>query len=202
MSYAMLVSLSLQTLYIFKFFLWESGYFASIDIMHDRFGYYICWGCLCWITGLYTSSSLALVRAEGDISSWQAVLIFVIGVVALVTNYAADLQRQNVRATNGNCLIWGAKPKVIEAKYTTEDGKERTNLLLYSGWWGVSRHFHYLPELVLAYSWGLPNRWNLVGYSYQFFLTLLLFDRARRDEQRCSRKYGPYWKKYTELVPS
>ncbi len=25
---------------------WETGYWGSMDIMHDRAGYYICWGCL------------------------------------------------------------------------------------------------------------------------------------------------------------
>ncbi|RYY32672.1 hypothetical protein EON62_05075, partial [archaeon] len=32
-----------------QFFWWETGYLASIDIMHDRAGYYICWGCLVWV---------------------------------------------------------------------------------------------------------------------------------------------------------
>jgi 7-dehydrocholesterol reductase len=33
------------------------------------------------------------------------------------------------------------------------------------------------------------------------FLTLLLFDRAFRDDQRCAKKYGNDWKNYCELVP-
>jgi len=36
-------------IYNFKFFLWETGYFNSMDIQHDRAGYYICWGCLVWV---------------------------------------------------------------------------------------------------------------------------------------------------------
>lgn len=40
---SMVASILIQEVYIFKFFVWESGYFGSIDIMHDRFGYYICW---------------------------------------------------------------------------------------------------------------------------------------------------------------
>jgi 7-dehydrocholesterol reductase len=32
-----------------QFFWWETGYLSSIDIMHDRAGYYICWGCLVWV---------------------------------------------------------------------------------------------------------------------------------------------------------
>lgn len=29
--------------------MWETGYLSTIDIMHDRAGYYICWGCLVWV---------------------------------------------------------------------------------------------------------------------------------------------------------
>ena len=40
------VSVVLQLIYIAKFFWWETGYLRSLDIMHDRAGFYICWGCL------------------------------------------------------------------------------------------------------------------------------------------------------------
>jgi 7-dehydrocholesterol reductase len=35
---------------------------------------------------------------------------------------------------------------------------------------------------------------------YLFFLTILLFDRAGRDERRCSAKYGAYWREYCDRV--
>merc|ERR1712078_7644 len=41
---SMLVSVGLQQLYIAKFFLWEAGYWCTMDICHDRAGFYICWG--------------------------------------------------------------------------------------------------------------------------------------------------------------
>lgn len=40
------VSVILQLVYITKFFHWEMGYMNSMDIQHDRAGYYLCWGCL------------------------------------------------------------------------------------------------------------------------------------------------------------
>ena len=36
LSDSMFVSVTLQLVYIAKFFLWESGYMCSIDIMHDK----------------------------------------------------------------------------------------------------------------------------------------------------------------------
>jgi 7-dehydrocholesterol reductase len=50
-------------------------------------------------------------------------------------------QRQDFRANNGKLKIWGKEPQYIVAKYETEDGEERSSLLLTSGWWGLSRYF-------------------------------------------------------------
>ena len=49
LSDSMLVAVALQLVYVTKFFFWETGYLGSLDIMHDRAGYYICWGVLVWI---------------------------------------------------------------------------------------------------------------------------------------------------------
>lgn len=46
---SMLACVALMQLYVFKFFLWETGYWSSMDIAHDRAGFYLCWGCLVWV---------------------------------------------------------------------------------------------------------------------------------------------------------
>jgi 7-dehydrocholesterol reductase len=38
-------------------------------------------------------------------------------------------------------------------------------------------------------------------YFYVFYLTLLLIDRAERDDKRCQLKYNTYWEKYKKRVP-
>lgn len=50
-SNSMVVSCAIYAVYIAKFFWWEHGYFNSIDIMHDRFGFYIFWGIMNWVPG-------------------------------------------------------------------------------------------------------------------------------------------------------
>lgn len=112
------------------------------------------------------------------------------------------LWEQAFRATDGKELVWGKPPRKIVAKYTTGDGREKTSLLLTSGWWGLARHFHYLPEILAAFFWSMPAGFaHALPYFYVFFLTLLLTDRAFRDDVRCLSKYGAYWKQYTKLVP-
>lgn len=128
-------------------------------------------------------------------------LITCIGIMSLICNYWTDRQRQVFREKNGDLLIWGKKPKIIHANYITGDGKLRKSLLLVSGWWGIARHINYVFELSVAYAWCLPTLTSgLLGYFYSIFLTILLIDRAYRDELRCAEKYGEFYEEYCKIV--
>ena len=202
-SNSMLVSVAITVVYLFKFFWWESGYFTSLDIMHDRFGYYICWGVLSWVPAVYALTAQYLVLRPYDMPGALAAAIFGFGLVAIYANYAADEQRQRVRETGGNTTVWERPPELIRARYITADGKEHESLLLASGWWGHARHFHYVPEIALALAWSLPAGFtHFVPYFYVTFLVILLADRATRDDKRCRNKYGAYWDEYCRRVPA
>jgi len=201
-SNAMLVSVAITVLYLFKFFWWESGYFTSLDVMHDRFGYYICWGVLAWVPAVYALAAQYLVLRPRDLPWPVAGAILALGVGAIWMNYAADAERQRVRATGGATTVWGRPPEVIRARYRTADGREHESLLLASGFWGIARHFHYVPEILLALAWSLPAGFiHFVPYFYVTFLTILLVDRATRDDRRCRKKYGAGWEEYCRRVP-
>lgn len=202
LSTSMLVCVGLQVIYIFKFFVWEGGYFNSLDIMHDRFGFYICWGVCAWLPIVYTIAGLYLVDHPHDLGLLGTVMLFALGIAAIAINYSADEQRQRVRATQGETKIWGRPPELIHATYVPADGQPRQNILLVSGWWGVTRHFHYLPELGLAAAWTVPVGFDrLLPWFYVIFLTILLTHRALRDDERCARKYGEAWDEYRRRVP-
>jgi len=199
---SMAVSVLLMHIYIAKFFWWETGYWKSMDIMHDRAGYYICWGCLVWVPSVYTSPAMFLVKHPMEMGLPLAAGIFAAGVSCIYINYDSDRQRQVFRETNGEATIWGKKPSMIKAQYTTADGSTKTSLLLTSGWWGVARHFHYLPEIMGSVFWSVPIHADYVmAYFYSIFLTILLMDRAYRDDLRCASKYTVYWDQYREIVP-
>ena len=75
--------------------------------------------------------------------------------------------------------------------------------MLASGWWGLARHFHYVPEILAAVLWTAPALFShFLPWFYVIFLTILLVHRAGRDEQRCRQKYGAYWEEYCRLVPA
>lgn len=203
LSNSMVLAVAIMMIYIAKFFWWESGYLRSIDIMHDRAGFYICWGCLVWVPGVYTSPVAYLVQHPIHFSPLSAGLILLGGILSVLFNYLADAQRQKVRATHGNCRVWGKAPKLIHARYRDQHGNEKENLLLVSGFWGISRHFHYLLEISLAFFWTLPALFtHFLPWFYVIFLTILLVHRAYRDEKRCSEKYGAYWVEYCKAVPN
>lgn len=202
LSNGIVVNCVLNLVYCAKFFLWEMGYMKSLDIMHDRAGFYICWGCLVWIPSLYMTHSYFLAEHMPELSNGLAAAILLVGFAAITINYDADRQRQVVRAADGNYQLWGAPAKVIRAKYRTSEGEERRSVLLVSGWWAVARHFHYVPEILGALCWSAPALFtHLMPYLYVSFLTVLLIDRAYRDDKRCSEKYGKYWTEYCTIVP-
>ena len=117
-------------------------------------------------------------------------------------NYDADRQRECVRNTGGQCTVWGSKPQLIHAKYHTKTGDEKKSLLLVSGWWGVARHFHYVPEILAAFLWSVPALFDSpLPYFYVFMLVILLIHRSVRDDKRCQEKYKQYWKQYCDKVP-
>jgi 7-dehydrocholesterol reductase len=202
LSTAMLVTVVLQVVYLFEFFTWEGGYFATLDVMHDRFGYYICWGVLAWVPGVYTITAQYLVKHPRELA-WPVVSgLFVVGFAAIAAGHTADAQRTRVRSLAGETTVWGKRPEMIHAEYTTADGKKHQNILLVSGFWGVARHFHYVAELTLALTWSLTAGFtHFLPYFYWMFLTILLVDRAARDDLRCRTKYGRFWDEYCRRVP-
>lgn len=74
---------------------WETGYWRSLDIMHDRAGYYICWGCLVWVPAVYTSPAMYLtMHGVHNLSGTAALAIAFAGTAAIYINYDSDRQRQ------------------------------------------------------------------------------------------------------------
>jgi 7-dehydrocholesterol reductase len=173
----------------------------TIDIIVDRAGFYLCWGCLVWVSGIYTLPSYFLVTHPKNLGLGLTLLILFLGLISIFINYDCDRQKIYVRSAKGNCLVWGKPAKVIHAKYRLLNGNESESILLISGYWAISRHFHYIPELTLAFLWTCPCGFKyLLPYFYVIILFILLMHRAHRDDQRCTLKYGQSWKKYCHIV--
>ncbi|KAG2270346.1 hypothetical protein Bca52824_064901 [Brassica carinata] len=177
---SMLVNTILMLVYVTKFFGWEAGYWNSMDIAHDR--------GMRLVPSIYTSPGMYLVNHPVKLGTQLAIYILVAGILCIYINYDCDRQRQEFKRTNGKCSI--------VATYKTTASETKTSLLLTSGWWGLARHFHYVPEILSSFFWTVPtlfsNRYikdyclnQFLPYFYVIYLTILLFDRAKRDDDRC-----------------
>jgi len=196
-----LVTCLLTLTYLTKFFWWESGYMQTIDIIVDRAGFYLCWGCLVWVSAIYTLPSYFLVTHPNNLGPMVTAIFLLLGFLSIFVNYDCDQQKIDVRAARGQCRVWGQPAKIIRAKYRLLNGKESESILLASGYWGISRHFHYIPELLLAFFWSCPCGFEyILPYFYLIILFILLMHRAHRDDQKCRLKYGHAWEQYCQLV--
>jgi protein-S-isoprenylcysteine O-methyltransferase Ste14 len=61
-------------------------------------------------------------------------------------------------------------------------------------------HLHMFSMKKQANGTYYTNR-SFMPYFYVFFLTILLFHRAKRDDVKCRLKYGKYWEEYCKTVP-
>ncbi len=202
LSDSMAVSVALQLIYVGIFFYYESGYFKTMDIQEDRAGYYLIWGVMVWVPAVYTLTAHYLVQHPIDIGPAYAAVLVIVALLGFYSKTNMNRQRINVREQDGNYKIWGHPAKIIRAKYTDDKGETRKSILLIDGWWGITRHFHYLGEILGALCWSLPAFFdNFMPYFYVVYLTILLFHRAKRDDVKCRLKYGKYWDEYCKKVP-
>ncbi|QQP50133.1 Uncharacterized protein FKW44_011033, partial [Caligus rogercresseyi] len=89
-----------------------------------------------------------------------------------------------------------------DVEYVDQNGLKRRNTLLISGYWGIVRHLNYVFELLFAFISTIPAyRGSILPFAYFFFLLVLLVHRTFRDDEKCSKKYGEGWKRYTAAVP-
>jgi len=205
---SMLLLNFIHILYVVDFFYNEDWYLRTIDIAHDHFGFYLSWGDSVWLPFMYTLQSHYLLQNPVELSNFYFTVVLAMSLIGYYIFRTVNNQKDLVRLTDGNCLIWGKKPKIIRTKYTTSDGKEHQSILLASGFWGLARHFNYLGDLTMSLAMcltcGLPyplsTTGHLLPYFYIIYMCILLGHRVARDDARCRGKYGKYWKQYCDLV--
>ena len=194
----------LHLIYILDFFYHEDWYLRTIDIAHDHFGFYLSWGDSVWLPWMYTLQAFYLSINPVDLHPVAAASILALGFSGYFIFRSVNSQKDTFRsdmAKHGKATIWGKPATYVAAVYYTGDGEKRTSYLLTSGWWGLSRHFNYVGDLMLSLSFCLTcGISHLLPYFYIVYMTILLVHRTHRDDSRCSLKYGKSWTKYCNTV--
>ena len=181
-----------QFVYILDYFIFEEAILSTMDVVHDHFGFMLCFGDAAWVPFTYSVQAFYLVTHRHSLPGWAAVLIGVLFAAGYCIFRLTNLQKHRFRQNAGK-PVWGKKPEYIR---TAEGSK-----LLVSGFWGWSRHFNYVGDILMALAWSLPCLFgSLLPYFYPIYFTILLVHRERRDYHRCSRKYGGDWEEYCRRV--
>ena len=178
---------------------------------HDsRFGFMLCWGTLCFMPLVHTLQNLYLVRNRGlkalaspsSSSNILMAMYLLLGNLMTFVNYDSDTQRHRVRQSRGKCLVWGRPATFLRAPFKTSNGQKHVSLLSTCGYNRLSRHFHYLPDIINLVLYCSPAGFaHILPHFYFIYLTILLLDRTYRIDERCRSKYGVVWDQYCHLVP-
>ncbi len=192
-STSMLLVWLFQMLYIVDYFWNEAAILTTMDIKHENFGYMLAFGDLVWVPMTYSLQAHYLIDRVHSLSWWAAGLIVALNMLGLYIFRAVNRQKDRFRKAPEETRIWG---KPAEYLQTEQGGK-----LLLSGFWGWSRHFNYVGDILMALSWSLPCLFDsLLPYFYPIYFAALLIHRERRDHHFCSTKYGADWDRYCEKV--
>jgi protein-S-isoprenylcysteine O-methyltransferase Ste14 len=191
-SNAMILVCFFQILYVADYFMFEDAILTTWDIKHENFGFMLGWGCLVWIPFAYSLQPLYLVAHPEPLPWWGAAGVLFLNMLGFAIFRSSNLQKHRF-ASDPMEPIWGEKPEFIK----TEHG----NLLLTSGWWGISRHSNYLGDWLMGLSWSLTCGFGrLLPYFYPAYFAILLIHREWRDAKHCAKKYGADWSRYTAKV--
>lgn len=182
-----------QMFYIVDYFWNEEAILTTMDIKHENFGFMLAFGDLVWVPMTYSLQAHYLIDRVHNLPWWAALLIVATNMLGLYIFRAVNLQKHRFRRDPENARIWG---RPVEYMQTEQGGK-----LLVSGFWGWSRHFNYVGDILMALSWSLPCLFgSALPYFYPIYFAILLIHRERRDNHFCSVKYGADWARYCERV--
>jgi delta14-sterol reductase len=178
--------------FLVDYLLFEEVHLYTYDLVAERLGFKLCWGCLVFYPYFYAVGLWSVVERGVQAPTWVCVVAIATFSCGWVLSRGANLQKWLFK-TKPEAKLFG----LIEAR-TLDDGERR---ILASGFWGIARHLNYLGEVLMASGLALAL-WPASGpWSYPLYYMLLLIPRERDDDRRCAEKYGALWDRYRAAVP-
>ena len=187
--------LALFAWFLCDYLVFERVHLYTYDLIAERLGFKLVWGCLAWYSYFYGVGLWAVADRPNPqapaVLYVAATLIFLAG---WVLARGANMQKFTFKRDPGRVFLGLLAPRTIS------DG---AHSILCSGFWGVSRHVNYLGEVLMASGLALSLGWSLAlgPWLYPLYYVVLLTARERDDDRRCAAKYGPLWEQYRERVP-
>lgn len=186
----------LFSFFVVEYLNFEEVHLYTYDIMAERVGFKLGWGCLVFYpffypVGLWAVAQLPDPHTPTPLLAGYTLLFFAGWVLARGANLQKFWFKRDPTAKAFGVLA----PRAISG-----NGLH----VLAGGFWGLSRHINYLGEILMASALtlclGHPSM--LAPWLYPLYYVALLFPRQYFDDRRCAERYGPLWAEYCRRVPS
>ncbi|KAE8132081.1 ergosterol biosynthesis ERG4/ERG24 [Aspergillus pseudotamarii] len=218
---SIVLSTAFQLFYVLDGLYMEPAVLTTMDVIMDGMGFMLSFGDMVWVPFVYNFQTRYLAVYPLELGLRGILLILAVTGVGYSIFRGANNQKNRFRTDPND-------PRVKQIKYIeTASGSK----LMISGWWGMARHINYLGDWLMSWAYSLPTGfagytiiesinqtgdvqkqvvqtpevrgWGMV-YTYFFliYFGVLLIHRERRDEEKCKRKYGADWNRYTSIVRS
>ncbi|KAF5857866.1 erg24, C-14 sterol reductase [Aspergillus alliaceus] len=219
---SIVISTSFQAFYVLDGLYMEPALLTTMDVLMDGFGYMLSFGDMVWVPFIYNFQTRYLAVFPLELGLKGILLVLAVTGVGYSIFRGANNQKNRFRTDPND-------PRVKHIKYIqTKSGSK----LMTSGWWGLARHINYLGDWLMSWSYSLPTGiagytiieslnqstggvqkqavqnpevrgWGMIfTYFFMLYFGVLLIHREMRDEEKCKRKYGADWDRYTSLVRS
>jgi delta14-sterol reductase len=211
-----------QAFYVLDGLYMEPAILTTMDIIMDGFGYMLAFGDLVWVPFLYSTQTRYLSVFPLELGVRGVAIVLAVSGFGYYIFRSANNQKNRFRTNPDD-------PRVKHLKYiTTASGSK----LITSGWWGTARHINYLGDWIMSWAYCLPTGmagyliletinpatgdtqrravqtpetrgWGMIfTYFFLVYFGVLLIHREMRDEEKCKKKYGADWDRYTSQVRS
>lgn len=212
-----------QAIYVLDSHVMEPAVLTTIDITTDGFGFMLAFGDLVWVPFLYTQQTRYLAMHPQQLGTLGLVGVSALLLTAFSIFRLSNNQKNNFRTNPED-------PSVAHLKYIETKTGSRLLVsgwwgiarhINYLGDW-LQAWPYSLPTGMAGYHilaagtkaegaitlldgrevvFGEARGWGIIfTYFYVLYFAVLLIHRDRRDEEKCSKKYGDDWEKYKKIV--
>ncbi|KAL2259635.1 hypothetical protein VTK26DRAFT_6626 [Humicola hyalothermophila] len=214
---------AIQAFYVLDAQLMEPAILTTMDITTDGFGCMLAFGDLVWVPFLYTQQARYLSVHPQSLSPVELAAVGALLAAGFAIFRLSNSQKNRFRTDPNDPAV--AHLKYIETKAGTRLlisgwwGVARH--INYLGDW-LQAWPYCLPTGLAGYTIlsagtmaegaakmadgrevvpGEARGWGVVfTYFYIVYFAVLLIHRDRRDDEKCTRKYGEDWEKYKKIV--
>lgn len=197
-NFGVLLYALMWTWFVVDYYCFERVQLYTYDLIHEKLGFKLLWGCFVVYPYLYLIPLMGLVHLPAPELSGTAqnalyAAVIVIFFVGWIISRGSNLQKYTFKRWPEKKFLGLIEPRAVT------NGDLR---LLASGFWGMSQHINYFGEALIALAMALAFGYftNIWAWSYFIFILGLFIVRQREDERFCAAKYGSAWEEYKRSV--